>query len=66
MPVTYIVNTIDSEIAPEWMNVATEVTPGAQDSGRCRFAVETSDPAALEAALDADDEVIEYARLERP
>lgn len=60
--VTYWVNTADSDTPSAWMSIASAVRPGAQDSGRCAFHVEVAAGrvADLEAALDADDGVIEY------
>jgi len=62
--VEYSVNARDSETPAPWMSApgVTRVQPGAQDSGRCRFAVWTTDPSALEAALEADDDVLVYSR----
>lgn len=61
----YSVQMTDSETPAAWMSLpcVVSLTPGAQDSGRCRFAVVTSDAAALEAALESDDSVIEYAAV---
>lgn len=58
----YSVNATDSESPAAWMDLpcVTSVIPGNQDSGLCRYRVETTDAAALEAALDADDDVIAY------
>lgn len=57
---TYSINLTDGDSAPAWMSLCTTATPGAQDSGRVRYTVTTEQPEALEAALDADDSVIEY------
>lgn len=44
-----------------WMALASTVTVNAKTLGaRCSYEAETTDPAALESALDADDDVIEY------
>lgn len=59
---TYTINLTDSEQTPAWMALCATATPGAQDSGRVRYTVTTEQPDALEAALDADDAVLEYAR----
>jgi hypothetical protein len=61
--IAYHVNMIDSDTPATWMGLpcVVRLTPGPQDSGRCGYTVETTDPTALEAALDADDDVIEYA-----
>ena len=58
---TYSINTIDSDSPAAWMRLpGIKVTQGAQDSGKCRFSVETSDPTALVAALEADGDVVDY------
>ena len=59
---TYALNMIDSNEPAAWMGAEHVVScvPGAQDSGKCVFVVETTDAAALEAALEADDDVIGY------
>lgn len=64
--VTYTVNMIDSDKPAAWMGLPSTVAvrPGAQDSGRVRYAVDTTDASALEAALDADDDVLEYDALD--
>ena len=59
---TYSINLTDSDSTPAWLSLCATATPGAQDSGRVRYTVTTEQPAALEAALDADDAVLEYAR----
>ena len=63
---TYTLNMIDSDKPASWMlaDYVTDCRPLAQDSGRCAFRVVTSDPKALEAALDADDDVLEYEAQE--
>jgi hypothetical protein len=63
--VKYTVNMNDSEEPYFWMGLSCVVSfqVGAQDSGRCRFTVETKDAAALELALDDDDDCIEYAEV---
>ena len=62
--IRYSVNTVDSDSWPVAFAAAgvVTVTPGAQDSGHCRFAVEvnTTAQAAFEAALEADAAVIAY------
>jgi hypothetical protein len=62
---TYTVNTIDTDARQAWMDTPGIVryAAGAQDSGRCRFDVETTDAAALESALNADADVIDYEVL---
>ena len=60
MAITYSINLTDSETPPTWLALCVTATPGAQDSGRVRYTVTTSQPEALEAALDADESVIEY------
>ena len=57
----YSINVTDSDAAPAWLALCATVAMGAQDSGRQRMTVTTAQPAALEAALAADDTVIEYA-----
>jgi hypothetical protein len=61
---TYSVNTRDTNDRQAWMDCPAIVRyqPVTQDSGRCRFRVVTSDPATLEAALDADEDVLDYGR----
>lgn len=60
--VAYSVNVVDSDKPSAWMRAAhiVTLTAGLQDSGRCAFRVVTSNPAALESALDADDAVLTY------
>ncbi len=58
---TYTINATDTETTPAWQALCSTVTPGAQDSGRVRYAVTTEQPEALETALDGDDDVLEYA-----
>jgi len=62
----YSVQMTDSETPSAWMGAAhvTEARPGAQDGGRVRFTVRTTDPAELEEALEADPMVIEYEEIE--
>jgi hypothetical protein len=62
---TYSVNVTDSETPAAWMRlpIVTSLTLGAQDSGRCAFRVTTTDAEALEAALDADADVLEYEAI---
>jgi hypothetical protein len=57
---TYSINCTDAEAPPAWAALCATLTPGAQDSGRCRYAVTTARPGALEAMLEADASVIEY------
>lgn len=65
---TYSVNAIDADNWPAAFRApgVLSVTPGAQDSGRCRFAVTVAADAqtGFEAALNADDAVIEYSVVE--
>lgn len=56
----YSINVADSDTAPAWLALCATVAMGAQDSGRQRMTVTTAQPSALEAALAADDTVIEY------
>ncbi len=70
---TYSVMMIDSETPAEWMGASYVVSsrPGHQDAveidgrmvGRCAWTVETTDAAALELALDADSDVLEYTDM---
>lgn len=62
MTTTYTINCTDTDRPTPWHDAPgiVSATPGNQDSGRCRWTVVTADPDALEAALDADDAVIEY------
>lgn len=66
MLTVYTVNTIDSETPAAWMGAPhiVSLTAGAQDSGRCRYTVATSDGAALEVDLDADADVVEYSEID--
>lgn len=57
---TYWINTIDSDVWPAWASLCATVTPAAQDSGRCAYRATTARAGELEAALEADDGVIEY------
>ncbi len=63
---TYVVQAIDSEDPSGWMDAdgVVSVRPGEQDSGRVNYRVVTTDPEALEAALDADDDVLRYEEVE--
>lgn len=61
---TYSINLTDSEQTPAWMALCATATPGAQDSGRVRYTVTTEQPAALEAALNADADVLTYEAQE--
>lgn len=56
----YTINAVDSESPSKWMDLCTSVRPIAQDDGRCVYEAETADAAALEAALEADDDVRRY------
>lgn len=60
---TYSVQMTESETPAAWMSLPCVVSarPGAQDSGRVQYTVETTDAPALEAALEADADVLEYA-----
>lgn len=60
---TYSINAIDSDSPSPWMDLCLRVTPGVQDSGRCRYEVAATDAVALETALEDDDNVLEYERL---
>ena len=60
MSTTYTINATDSETPAAWMRLATSVTPGAQDSGLCRYTATTDNASALEAALEEDVNVVEY------
>ena len=62
MTTTYTVNTIDTDARQAWMDspAVSSYRPVAQDSGRCRFDVETTDPATLESALETDADVLGY------
>lgn len=60
---TYTINAVDSETQSAWMRLVTSLVSGAQDSGYCRYTVTTDDAAALEAALEADDGVVEYRAI---
>lgn len=61
---TYSINCNDSDRTPAWMDLAKTARPGPQDSGRCAWTVTTIDATALEAALDADDDVIKYEAID--
>lgn len=61
MTAIYSIQMTDSETPAAWMSLCKTATPGNQDSGRVRYIVTTEQPEALEAALDADDDVIQYA-----
>lgn len=62
----YSINCRDTEHAQQWMDVPDTriVETGPQDSGRCAFLVDTDHPSEFEAALDADDDVLEYSTVE--
>ena len=64
--ITYSINLTDGDSTPAWLALCLTATPGAQDSGRVRYTVTTEQPAALEAALDADDTVIGYEEQGEP
>lgn len=65
---TYRISMIDTEKTPAWLDLCESQSGGDQDSfvregevvGRYVFTATTEQPAALEAALDADDGVLEY------
>lgn len=63
--IVYSVNTVDSETWPAAFATAgvATVTPGAQDSGRCRYAVTVQSDACadFERALADDAAVIDFA-----
>lgn len=63
---TYWIQTIDSETPSAWMRIATRITPGAQDSGRCAWTaeVDSSRREDLDAALEADPYVLWYEEYE--
>jgi hypothetical protein len=63
---TYTINTEDSDEPSRWMSTQgiLSMTPGSQDSGRCRWTVTTTDPSALESALESDESVIEYSEVQ--
>jgi hypothetical protein len=60
----YIVTANDSDQPSAWMDLCAALRPANQDSGRCSYFVSTSNAAALEAALDNDDDVIAYEIVE--
>lgn len=62
---TYSINCTDTDAPAPWMSTPgiVSMTPGPQDSGRCAWRVVTTDPAALTAAFDDDDTVLEYEAL---
>lgn len=64
MTTTYSVQMTDSETPASWMSLpgVVSVRPGPQDSGRVHYTVETTDASALESALEADADVLEYAQ----
>lgn len=63
---TYHLLCHDTDEPTPWMDTPGifKLTPGAQDSGRVRYVVVTTDPAALESALDSDRSVISYESLD--
>lgn len=60
MTTAYCVTMTDSNDVPAWLDLCETARPGEQDSGRVNYHVITSQPEALEAALDSDDDVIRY------
>ena len=63
---TYTINAADTETTPTWMALCATATPGPQDSGRCRWTVTTEHEDALEAALEADADVLSYDVTDEP
>jgi hypothetical protein len=51
---TYSINAMDSTETAGWMHLCATLTPGNQDSGRCRYTVTTDRPGDLAAALESD------------
>lgn len=64
---TYSINCTDTDAPTAWHDTPgiVSATSGNQDSGRCRWTVVTTDPAALEASLEADDAVLTYDHLSK-
>lgn len=60
---TYSINMMDSETPATWMQLCATAVPGNQDSGHCRWTVTTTQPYALEAALEADSSVLAYEEV---
>jgi hypothetical protein len=60
---TYTINSLDTDAPAAWMEIARTVTPGAQDSGRCRFRAEVEESRrwAFESALEIDMDVIDWS-----
>lgn len=56
------INMTDSDAVPAWLGLCLTATPGAQDSGRVRYAVTVDRAHADElwAALAADPDVAGY------
>lgn len=65
--IEYSIQMQDSEQPAAWMRLVEQMTPGNQDSGRCHWTARVRPEMAawLEAALDADDDVLSYEDLGR-
>lgn len=61
---TYLINLIDSDLAPDWRNLCTSMRDPRQEGEECRWTVATESPAELEAALEADEAVTWYEQVE--
>ena len=62
---TYTVQMTDSETPASWMSLpGLKMGAPHQAGGKVRMTVTTLDPAALTAALDADDDVLGYDVVE--
>lgn len=61
--IAYHIRSNDTETTPAWMRILSTCVPGEQDSGRVNYAatVEEGRVAELEAALDADADVLDYS-----
>ncbi len=58
----YTINSRDTDTPAAWMDIASTITPGARDSGRCRFRAEVSaeHADAFETELDEDADVLDW------
>lgn len=74
MTTTYSIEIIDSATPPSWgcdAVIADVTSPDAvmrhgSEVSRCRMTVTTTEPDELEAALEADDAVLEYSVIDGP
>lgn len=60
---TYNINLIDSDSLPTWSVLCCSMRDPRQEGEQCRWTVTTSSPVEIEAALEADEDVIWYEEI---